>query len=393
MSRTARIRLVLRRDLRERLASRAFRITTAVLAVLAVGGVLAPLLLADGPSTVTLGFVGEQSQQLREATAAAASRSGVDEVDTVTLADRTAAEEQLADGRIDLALLGTDEVLVPDRGDLADDLATSVAGAAGLVTGLSQAGVEPATAATGLASPPLDIVAAEQSGADQARYWLVYGATFVLYMALVLYGNYIVHGVAEEKASRVVEVVVSTVRPVELLAGKTLAIGVLGIGQLVAITAPALIVAALTDQVSLPDGSVPTFFAALLWFVLGYAFYATLFAAAGATATRTQDAETVAQPVVFALGIAFIGGFFVVLSAPDGLTATILSYLPPTAPITMLARSALGGAAVWEAALSVAIMVVATIATIRLAARIYRGSLLQTGQRVSLAQAWRGAEA
>lgn len=391
MSQLARIRLVLLRDVREQLNSSAFRITTAILVVAAMAAVALPSLLAGGPSTVTVGFVGDQSPVFREAVVAAAGQTGAGEVDSRTLDDRGQAETALAQGEVDVAVLGDDELLVADRGAVGDELATTVAGAAGLVTGLQQAGVDPATAAQGLASQPLTITAAEDSGATQERFWLVYAAMFVLYGALIAYGSAIVNGVVEEKSSRVVEVVVSTVRPLELLTGKVLAVGALAVGQLLVIGAPAMTLATITDQISLPSGSVGTFLAVIMWFVLGYAFYSTVFAAAGATANRTQDVQTVSMPVMFLLGLSLFGGI-VALGAPDGLAAQILSYLPPTAPIAMLARSALGSAAIWQVALAVVIMVAATAATVKIAARIYRGSLLKTGQRVSLTRAWRGAE-
>ena len=185
--------------------------------------------------------------------------------------------------------------------------------------------------------------------------------TVVLLAAIVIYGNLVLTGVVEEKSSRVVEVLLARVPAKALLGGKVVGIGLLGLGQLAVTAAVALVALMVVDSVDLPAVTGGVLAWVLVWFVLGYALYATLYGALGSLASRTEDAQAVAGPV----GYVLIGGYWASFAAlsfdPDGPWARILSLFPPTAPLAMPGRIALGAARWWESPVAV-ILTMAAIA-------------------------------
>jgi ABC-2 type transport system permease protein len=209
----------------------------------------------------------------------------------------------------------------------------------------------------------------------------------LLYLSLLTFGVAVTTGVVEEKTTRVVEVLLSTIRPHQLLAGKVLGIGVLGLAQLVMVATPALVVAVATG-IDLPSGSLLTVASLVLWFVLGYALYSCAYAAAGSLVSRMEEANNTSFPVTFAL-IAAYGGAVLVGNAPDSGAARLLALFPPTAPLAMPTRAAIGTTAWWEIPVAVVLTLAATFALVRLAGRIYAGSVLRFGPKVKLRQALR----
>jgi ABC-2 type transport system permease protein len=128
-----------------------------------------------------------------------------------------------------------------------------------------------------------------------------------------------------------------------------------------------------------------------MWFVLGFAFYSCLYAAAGSLGSKTQDAQAVAAPLQILLLILYFVGTFTALSTPDAPLVKVLSFLPFSAPMTMSARAIVGDVPAWQIALSVAITIAGTVFLIRFAGRIYSNAILRTGPRMKFRQAWREA--
>jgi ABC-2 type transport system permease protein len=194
----------------------------------------------------------------------------------------------------------------------------------------------------------------------------------------------------EEKASRVVEVVLSRVPAHRLLAGKVLGIGALGVIQ-VAVLAGAIYLAArrLLPAEALPALGWDLVLPVIAWFLIGFTFYAVIYAALGATVTRQEDLQGVGMiPVLLILP-----GYLIALMAtgsPDALLVEVASFVPVTSPFVMPVRAAVAGIPAWEVAVSVAILLVTTWLTIRWAGRVYSGAILSIGQRVRLRDAWRG---
>lgn len=187
-----------------------------------------------------------------------------------------------------------------------------------------------------------------------------------------------------------VEVLLSTIRPHHLLAGKILGIGTLGLVQLVLVASPALALSAATGR-DLPSGSAFTVLSLLLWFILGYALYSCAYAAAGSLVSRMEEAQNTSFPVTFGL-IAAYGGAIATGTSPDSGLARVLALFPPTAPLAMPTRAALGDTAWWEVPLAVALTLASIYALIRLAGRIYAGAVLRFGPKVKLRQALRSSE-
>ena len=197
-----------------------------------------------------------------------------------------------------------------------------------------------------------------------------------------------VTGVVEEKSNRVVELILSTVRPRHLLAGKVIGIGLLGLAQLalVAGLAAVLLAAGVFDAPAALGGSVAL---VIPWFALGFALYAVAYAAAGALASRQQNAETAGQPVTYALLAAYFAGYVALSADTDGLLANVLTVFPLTAPLVLPARSALVGVPLWEHALAVVLVLASIYALVRFAGRVYAHGLLHSGARLDLRTAWR----
>ena len=216
--------------------------------------------------------------------------------------------------------------------------------------------------------------------------------TMVLFFAISTYGAMVLSGVVEEKSSRTVEVLLARMPARNLLAGKIAGIGMLGLVQIAATAIVALVAASLADSFDVPAvrGSVIAW--AVVWFVLGYALYATVFGTLGSLASRTEDASSVTGPVSIILVLGFIVSFAAIGSA-DTTWAQLVAWFPITAPLAMPNRIAMGAATWWDPVLA-ALLTVATIAgLVVLGGRVYTRAILHTGATLSLGEAWRGAPA
>jgi ABC-2 type transport system permease protein len=197
-------------------------------------------------------------------------------------------------------------------------------------------------------------------------------------------------GVVEEKANRIIEILLSTVRPRQLLLGKVVGIGLVGFVQLVAVGVVALIVATRTHAVSVPSVTFQAVAGGLFWFVLGFILYALLFAAAGSLVSRQEDLAAVTTPITLVIVGTYIA-FFWVGANPDNPLAIALTIIPPFAPVLMASRIATGDAQLWQVLVAVVLTVAEIAALNALAARIYENSVLRVGSRVRLLEALRGA--
>jgi ABC-2 type transport system permease protein len=193
----------------------------------------------------------------------------------------------------------------------------------------------------------------------------------------------VAEGVAQEKGTRVMELLVCRVRPRELLAGKVLGIGLVGLGQmLLALSAGAIGIAAL-GTVDVPAAVPAALAAAVLWFALGYAFRSVAFAAVGALVSRAEDLQAAVAPLTWTmLACALVAP--VASDFPDEWFIRVASQFPLTAPFVMPVRIAVGNVPAWEVALAAAITAAATYGLVRLGGAIYSGALLRTGARPRL---------
>ena len=384
--------LIVRREFLTRVRSRFFLIGTVLLMVL-MGGyiVLQAEVINKSSTTVQVGFVGA-SQALAQPLAA--SSGGGLTIQTQIVQSVSAGEAQVRSGDLDALVSGdptAPEVEVKDQLDptvastltaLVQDLVFRQA--------LATTGVDPATIEAKVAAAGIHLVALDPNAAQQGERAIV--GIFVaalLYIALQVYGQFVAQGVIEEKANRIIEIILSTVRPRQLLFGKVVGIGLVGLIQLVLVGAVAVVAVMETHAISVPTVSVTAVLGALLWFVLGFLFYALIYAAAGSMITRQEDAAAVTVPITLILVGTYLV-FFWVVANPDNPIGLVLSVLPPFAPVLMASRMALGDAQAWQVVLAVVLMLAGIAGMNALAARIYSNSVLRVGSRVRLADAWRG---
>jgi ABC-2 type transport system permease protein len=383
--------LIARREFVTRVRSRVYLIATVVLMVLLAGFiVLQAEVLAKSSTTLTVGFVG--ASQVLAKPLAASSGGGVT-IKTQLIQSMSSGEDQVRSGDLDALVSGDPSAPEVEYKDQLDS--TLMANLTGLVQdtvfrqALTASGVDPAAIEAKVAAAGIHPVALDPNAAQQGQRMVV--GIFVaalLYIALAGYGSFVATGIVQEKANRIVEILLSTVRPRQLLFGKVIGIGLVGFSQLVLLGAVALVTVWQTRAISVPAVGVIAVLGGLLWFVLGFVFYALIYAGAGSMVSRQEDVAAVTAPI----GILIIGSYFVffwVEANPANPIGVALSLLPPFAPVLMSARMATGDAQVWQVVLAVLLMLAAIIGINSLAARIYSNSVLRIGSRVRLADAWR----
>ena len=221
-----------------------------------------------------------------------------------------------------------------------------------------------------------------------AETLVAYVGSLLLLLSLTIYGQWVVTGVVEEKNNRVVELILATVRPRHLLAGKVIGIGLLGFAQLALIAGliAALLVGGAFDAPAELGGDVAL---VIPWFALGFALYAVAYAAAGALASAQQNADTVAQPVTYTLIAVYFAGYVALSANMDGALASLLTVFPLTAPLVLPARSALVGVPLWQHALAVVLVLGSIYALVHFAGRVYAHGLLHGGPGLGVRAAWR----
>ena len=256
----------------------------------------------------------------------------------------------------------------------------------------AQLGLTPQEQRQLLTPPELTQRSLQPSESDEgARTALALGGTILLFVAISLFGGFVLTGVVTEKTSRIAEVLLAQVKASHLLAGKVLGIGALALAELIALGAAVLVAGQVAGTIPLPSVGLAAIVTTIGFFILGFAIYATLYAAAGALVNRQEDAQAVTYPVMLPL----LAGYLVAVTTigePDNPVGVILSLFPLTAPIEMPLRIQLGDVPVWQVVASVGLCLAFIWAVIVIAGRVYAGALLRTGGRVKVRDALRGAD-
>jgi ABC-2 type transport system permease protein len=222
-------------------------------------------------------------------------------------------------------------------------------------------------------------------------FLLGYIIAFILYMVITLYGINVMRSVVTEKSSRVVELLVASVKPRALMAGKILGVGGAGLAQIAIWFVIGGIALAYRDAILglfgasgsgglLPSLSALQVVVIVAYFLLGYLFYSTMYAAIGATVSSEQDSQQAQMPITMLLVIGMVS-MTAVTGDPRGSTASILTQVPFWSPMLMPLRYMLGGATIGELGMSLGILVVSTYLVTRAAAKIYRVGILMYGKR------------
>jgi ABC-2 type transport system permease protein len=381
--------LIARREFVTQVRSRSFVIGLVVTLVLfGVFGVIGAF-IASNSSSKTLG-VTPSAAALQPGVDAAGSAAGlsiaftpVDEVAGRARVDKGDLDALLAGGPGGYLLIGQDAV--------DSSLEEAVRGAArnqALDAALSATGADRATieARSVVTTSTLEPVAPDRG----QQLGLAFVGTILLFFSFSAYGQLVATGVVEEKQSRVVELLLATVKPWQLLAGKIAGLGSVGLLQLVILSAIGLVTGSATGLLTLPGAAAGMFVMVVMWYLLGFTLFAALYAAVGSTVSRQEELSTVVAPMIFLIIIPFVLTVNLLPSDPRNEFAAVLSFIPFFSQTVMPARYALGVAPLWEVAISAALALVAIVVVVRLAGRIYRNSILRTGGRVKILDALRG---
>ncbi|MFJ6677782.1 ABC transporter permease [Microbacterium sp. NPDC091382] len=346
--------LVTERELGSKLRSKSFIISTAVMFLIVLAGVLWAGFTAQSDSRTPIAVTSETASAITDPKA----------FDVTEAASAEEARELVRDGDVDAAVVpGGDEPL--GYTVVFDESVSS-----GLLQQLSIA-------------PKVEIL--EPASTDGfLRYIIAIAFGGVFFAAALTFGTTIATSVVEEKQTRVVELLISAIPTRALLAGKVLGNTILAMGQIVGIAAVAIVGLTVTGQDFLIAGLGGPIAWFAVFFLFGFVLLAALFAAAGALVSRQEDIGPTITPLTY---IVMAPYFLVIFFNDNPVVLTIMSYVPFSAPVGMPVRIFVGEAQWWEPLLALVVMLAACIGAILVGAKIYENSLLRMGARVKLREA------
>jgi ABC-2 type transport system permease protein len=378
--------LVARREVRMRLRSRVFVGGTIVMAVLVVVGIVAASLLAGRTTPVRVGFSGG-SQALEHSFTASAAALG-ENVTVSDIADVTAGKAQVKAGTLDVLVIGSATAPTAVAKDAVPSNVESALSLAAEAARLSDAGLSPAGVKSAMALVPVQLLA-PPNPKDNENLFASLALGILLWIALGQYGNMVAQSVVEEKATRIMEVLLATIQPSRLLAGKVIGIGLVGLMQLTIVGAAALVAVHLTNVAAIPALGLASILGDIFWFLLGFLFYATAYAAVASLVSRQEEVQSAVAPI----SVFQIAGYLLMYAAlpnPSGPVATVCSLLPPFTPILMAVRMASSDVPFWQVGLAVALTVASIGGLTWLAGRMYTNAAMRIGARVRFMDAFRG---
>jgi ABC-2 type transport system permease protein len=430
------IRLIVEREYKYRLSQRSFKISTAVILILIVIGSFVPTIVAYVSSItnsqtkvvvvnnagIIAGMNNEDLNHYIDAILNGAtpgqSTSGKPAytINTAPSDPIGSLQKQVKDGTVGILLVferpspGQDVQFTyyTNASPINDSNLSQVQALASQLSLLdrsSRLGLNPTQTTQLFAQPNFAVVNVGQSQNNRstsdivAGYILAYVGILLIFMSVYLYGVMVANGVAEEKGSRIMEILVNAATPFQLMTGKIIGIGAAGLTQMalfVIVGISALLVqnpikAALLGNnsnalnLNITGSSISLLLLLLVYFILGFLLYATLFAAMGALVKRQDEVQNAVQPLTWLFMVGYIASF-VGISNPDATWVKVISYIPFWTPTTMLMRIGVGSATWWEIAITIVLMIVAIFVCAIIAARIYRYGVLMYGQKPSMLQ-------
>lgn len=388
----ATIALVARREIQMQLRSRTF--LYGLLAVIAIFAVYA----------LVISFVGSQSSsatigvtpQARPIVPAVQQAAGADGFDLTTVeVGRAAGTEQVRSGDLDVLLTGEPGAYqLVGRDGIDSEVGRIVTGTVrqqALDQALRAAGTDPAS--LDAASTVRTETLTPEDPLQGQRLGIAIAVAVLLFFSLSTFGGAVAQGVVEEKSSRVVELLLSTIRPLHLLAGKIVGLGLVGLLQLLILGVIGAVGGLALGAVSVPSTVLSALAMAVLWYLLGFFLFATLYASAGALVSRQEELQSAITPIAFLVMIPFVVSVSLLPDDPRNTLVTVLSFVPFFAPTTMPARAALGVAPWWQVLVSALLTLAAIVVMVWVSARIYRNSVLRTGAKVGWREAFTGTRA
>ena len=363
--------LIAAREVRERLRGRIFKVGTLLILLVVAAAIVIPAVHHSSTATQRVGVVGPLSPIQSDAILASGTSVGV-RIQFVDLASVADAQHDLRHGSVDLA--------DSSGSNTTTQLAASVAQNLGLVDAMLAAGLTAGQISNIAHSSTLTVTNLAHAKAPVSGASII--GIILLFVMLSQYNTWILIGVMEEKTSRVVEVLLATVRPVQLLAGKVIGIGTVAFGQAALIVGFAIVLGKAVGSNFLHGTAPLELVSTLVWLVLGFAFYSWVYAAAGSMAERQDQVQSLAFPLTLPILFAYIMALTAAGTQSASTLFKVLAYLPPTAPLTMPVLVGLGQVTWWGFLTSVALSIISTVAVARVAGKIYRRAILRTGRRV-----------
>ena len=379
--------LVARRELRLRAKTRVFLLTTAVMLIAVALAVALPAILSGKNNKPDrIGVVGRVTPAVSGIVTEAGRLSGGQAV-VVAEPSLASAKAALRSGDLGAVLVPNSEIFVKQvpLGGVSGTVGT-LAQLAGLSKLIETVPGAAAAVAHGVTLPVSGLQAPSASLSSRLTGLFTVIIGFIL---ISVYGSQIALGIGEEKSSRVVEVLLSSVRPVQLLVGKVLGIGLLALAQAAGMVVVFIVAGVATGSSLVHGATLGAVLTGGVFVVLGYAFYCTAYAAAGSLVSRQSDVNATVLPVQLPLILAYALSFTVIYANGASQFYHVLGFLPPTSPIAMPVLYAAGDVPAWQVVVSAVLCAVGTVWMARLAARIYAHSILRTGPRISFRQAIR----
>jgi ABC-2 type transport system permease protein len=378
--------LVAQREVRERFRGRVFQVGTGIMLLVVVAAIVIPVLTKSKSQPDQVGVVGALPDQVRAALIS--SDASIGDTMTVILEENLAtAEADLRSGRLDIVVVNAQQLVVKNAISASDSstaaqLARVFGQTLGTIAAFKAAELSSAQANALSQAKPLPVTSLEPAPHRRKTSPGSIISIILVFVMLSQYSTWILTGVAEEKSSRVVEVLLGALRPAQLLAGKVLGIGLVALTQATLIVGVALGVSGAVGSDLLHGSGPETVLAALAWLALGYTFYCWVYAAAGSTVERQEQIQSLAFPLSIPLIIGYVTALASSGASKPGAFLEVLAYLPPTAPLAMPSLVNFGAVTWWQFAISVALTIASTFAVARVATSIYRRAILRTGRRV-----------
>lgn len=398
--------VIARRELLERVRSKWFAIATLIGPIGIIAMIVIPALLAsrgtEGTKVEIVDPTGQLAQPLKGALDAARWRVAIVDPETPATALEDKIRRNEINGYISIDAAALEDGPIVYRGDNASSQAVGgllrhsveavVRAARGKRAGLTDAQLGELTRRVHFDSQ--HTTGEKEASSGMGAFVVAYILGFILYMVITLYGVAVMRSVVQEKASRVMELMVAAVKPRSLMAGKILGVGAAGLIQVGAWLAIGAVMLAYRDALlgafgvagggrGLPALAAGEVVVVLVYFVMGYFFYAAMYAALGAMVSSEQETQQVQLPVTMLLIIGVLC-LQVISNDPRGSSAATMTMIPFWSPILMPMRYVLGGASLGEVAISLGILALSTALVVRAAAKIYRVGVLLYGKRPGL---------
>lgn len=413
-----RIRLIASREIRTRTAMRSYKWSLVVQVLIVAAIAMSPVLIAkftggdDGPTVRNVAVVNSSDVDAMSGLTATLSILTSDSGSAWDLAEVNSEEDaraQLEAGDIDAVVM-----IAPVESDLAFTILTEsgdpqssmaqtlIAASSSLAVShqIEQSGLSESDVMEVFSMPVMQVtqadpeVESDNDGIDDiVNYVIAYAATIIIFIFVVMYGQWIAQGVVEEKASRIMEIMVNAATPRDLLAGKVIGIMVTALMQFIPIVLTAGIIASMQTQIGsllgVPESqlfdinlgviawsSIGWF---LLYFILGFLLFGALYAGVGSLVSRQEEVSTAIAPMMTVMMIGYFAALMS-LGDPDGVIARVAYLFPGTSVFVAMLRLVMGNPEPWEIAASIIGLLIAIVVALLVAARLYRVGVLMYGQ-------------